>query len=109
MLTKEDIFKAISTVMDPEIGFNLVELGLIYDANILEDGGVEVIMTLSTQGCPLHQAMQEWVEQAVVNICDVPYCNVNIVWEPQWNIDMAAPHVKETLENNFSILGSEWN
>jgi len=95
-VTKEDIYKAISTVIDPEVGFNVVDLGLIYDARILEDGDVHVIMTLSTKGCPLHQAMMQWVKESVENICKVD-CEVEIVWEPAWNIGMAAPYVKAAL------------
>ena len=96
-MTKEAIYAAISTVIDPEVGFNIVELGLIYDARALEDDGVHVIMTLSTRGCPLHQAIKEWVEAAVINICKVPYCMVEVVWEPAWNITMADDHVKAAL------------
>ncbi|MDX9744231.1 MAG: iron-sulfur cluster assembly protein, partial [Arcobacteraceae bacterium] len=64
MITKEEIFKAVSTVNDPEVGFNLVEMGLIYDAVANEKDEVRVIMTLSTKACPLHQMIIEWVEQA---------------------------------------------
>ncbi len=61
-LTDEIVYEAISTVIDPEVGFNLVELGLIYGVAI--DGeNVKVTMTLSTRGCPLHQAMMDWVKR----------------------------------------------
>ena len=55
MYSKEEIFKAVSTVNDPEVGFNLVEMGLIYDAVCNEAMEVKVTMTLSTKACPLHQ------------------------------------------------------
>jgi len=67
-ITKEAVFDAISTVIDPEVGFNLVEMGLIYDAIIDESCNVHVIMTLSTQGCPLHQMITQWVKEAVERI-----------------------------------------
>ncbi len=94
MLDKEDIFVAISSVIDPEVGCNLVELGLIYDATFSVEGIVHVTMTLSTRGCPLHQAMQQWVKEAVERLEDVKRCDVEIVWEPAWNISMAASHVR---------------
>ncbi|MBN2895875.1 MAG: metal-sulfur cluster assembly factor [Campylobacterales bacterium] len=94
MLDKEDIYVAISSVIDPEVGCNLVELGLIYDATISSDGVVHVTMTLSTRGCPLHIAMQQWVKEAVEKLEEVKRCDVEIVWEPAWNITMAAPHVR---------------
>ncbi len=98
MTNKEEVYKAISTVIDPEVGFNLVELGLIYDASVDENNRVKVTMTLSTRGCPLHQMMVQWVKDAVLRDTDASECEVEIVWEPEWNISMADEHVKEKLE-----------
>lgn len=98
MHTKEEIFKAISTVIDPEVGFNLVEMGLIYDAACSEQNNILVLMTLSTKACPLHQMIVEWVEAAVYReLDDVKSVEVDLVWEPEWNASMADDHVKETL------------
>lgn len=98
MITKNQVYEAISTVIDPEVGFNLVELGLIYDAIIDESLNVKVIMTLSTRGCPLHQMMIQWVKEAVERIDAVRECDVEIVWEPEWNISMASQNVKDALQ-----------
>jgi metal-sulfur cluster biosynthetic enzyme len=98
MVTKEDIFKAVSTVNDPEVGFNLVEMGLIYDASCDEQGNAKVVMTLSTKACPLHQMIVQWVEEAVIRELDeVQHVEVEVVWEPAWNISMADDHVKAQL------------
>ena len=97
IVTKEDVFKAASTVIDPEVGFNLVEMGLIYDAIIDEECNVKVVMTLSTRGCPLHQMIKTWVQEAVEKIEKVNKVEVEVVWEPEWNISMAADNVKEAL------------
>jgi len=97
-ISKENVFDAISTVIDPEVGFNLVEMGLIYDAIIEEKTcNVHVIMTLSTQGCPLHQMIKQWVYEAVERIEDVGVIEVEVVWEPAWNISMADDNVKDVL------------
>jgi len=96
-VSKEDIFKAVSTVNDPEVGFNLVEMGLIYDAICDEEGNAKVIMTLSTQACPLHQMIVQWVEEAVMKFCPVERVEVEVVWEPAWNITMASPEVMKKL------------
>ena len=96
-ITKEIVFDAISTVIDPEVGFNLVEMGLIYDAIIDDECNVHVVMTLSTKGCPLHQMITTWVKEAVERIEDVANVDVEVVWEPAWNISMAADNVKQTL------------
>jgi metal-sulfur cluster biosynthetic enzyme len=96
-ITKEQVFDAISTVIDPEVGFNLVEMGLIYDAIIDETCNVKVIMTLSTRGCPLHQMITQWVKEAVEKLEGVGEVEVEVVWEPAWNITMADDNVKKAL------------
>ena len=98
-VTKDDVFKAVSTVIDPEIGFNLVELGLVYDAIIEDDGKkVKVVMTLSTRACPLHQMIVQWVEEAVLReLPEVEFVEVELVWEPAWNITMATEEVQKKL------------
>ena len=97
MVTKEDIFKEVSTVMDPEVGFNLVEMGLIYDASCDEEGNAKVTMTLSTKACPLHQMIVQWVKEAGERVEGVNNCEVELVWEPAWNPTMADEHVKKAL------------
>ncbi len=98
MYSKEEIFKAVSTVNDPEVGFNLVEMGLIYDAVCNENMEVTVTMTLSTKACPLHQMIVQWVEEAVLReLPKVQLAKVKLVWEPAWNISMASDEVKKKL------------
>ncbi len=96
-ITKEQVFDAIRKVIDPEVGFNLVEMGLIYDAIIDDDNNVKVVMTLSTRGCPLHQMLTQWVKDAVKEIPGVGEVEVEVVWEPAWNISMADDNVKKAL------------
>ena len=97
MYTKEELFLAISTVIDPEVGFNLVEMGLIYDATCSEDGNAQVTMTLSTKACPMHQLIQQWVKESVEKMADIKEVDVEVVWEPVWNISMADDNVKKAL------------
>lgn len=97
MYTKEELFLAISTVLDPEVGFNLVEMGLIYDASCDEEGNAYVKMTLSTKACPLHQLIMQWVREAVQKMAGIKSVEIDLVWEPAWNISMADEHVKKAL------------
>ena len=98
MVSKEELFKAVSTVNDPEVGFNLVEMGLIYDAMCDENYNAKIIMTLSTKACPLHQMIVQWVEEAVLRECiDVKKVEIELVWEPAWNITMATEEVMKKL------------
>ncbi len=98
MYSKEEIFKAVSTVNDPEVGFNLVEMGLIYDVFCDKNMKVTVTMTLSTKACPLHQLIVQWVQEAVLReLPEVESATVDLVWEPTWNISMAEDNVKAKL------------
>ncbi len=102
MYSKEEIFKAVSTVIDPEVGFNLVELGLIYDGECDSEGNVKVTMTLSTKACPLHQLIIQWVEEAVLReLPNATNAEALVVWEPEWNITMASNEVKDKLEGKM--------
>ena len=95
--SKEELFLAISTVIDPEVGFNLVEMGLIYDATCDDEGNVKITMTLSTKACPMHQMIQQWVKDAVEKMANIKDVEVDVVWEPVWNITMANDNVKKAL------------
>ncbi|SMP87772.1 Metal-sulfur cluster biosynthetic enzyme [Epsilonproteobacteria bacterium SCGC AD-308-P11] len=97
MYSKEELFLAISTVIDPEVGYNLVEMGLIYDAECDENGNAHVTMTLSTKACPLHQMILQWVKESVLKMQGIKSVEVDLVWEPAWNITMADAHVKKAL------------
>lgn len=96
MVTKEQVYDALRLVVDPEVGFDIVSLGLIYDV-IVENENVHVNMTLSTKGCPLHELLKQWANDAIKNIKDVKDVQIQIVWEPAWNIEMASDEVKKAL------------
>jgi metal-sulfur cluster biosynthetic enzyme len=96
-ITKEQVYDELSKIIDPEVGFNLVEMGLIYDVEIKDNCDVKVTMTLSTKACPMHQMIVQWVEDAPKRLDGVENVEVNLVWEPEWNISMAADNVKQAL------------
>jgi metal-sulfur cluster biosynthetic enzyme len=97
MYNKDELFLAISNVIDPEVGYNLVEMGLIYDASCDTDGNAYVKMTLSTKACPMHQLIQQWVKEAVEKMANIKSVEIDLVWEPEWNPTMAHDHVKKAL------------
>ena len=94
---KEEIFKALKGVIDPEIGFNVVDLGLIYGLEIDSNGNVKVKMTLSTPSCPLSGTIMDWVKSAVESVKGVKSAEIELVWDPPWNIEMASNEVKKSL------------
>ncbi|WP_169941434.1 metal-sulfur cluster assembly factor [Campylobacter sp. RM15925] len=93
---KDKIYKALSSIVDPEVGFDIVSLGLIYDVKE-NDGRAVVTMTLSTRSCPLHELILGWVKDATLSVEGVNECDINLVWEPAWNISMASDEVKAAL------------
>jgi len=96
-ITKEQVYDELSKIIDPEVGFNLVEMGLIYDVEVDDDCNVKVTMTLSTKACPMHQMIVQWVQDAPKRLDGVKEVEVDLVWEPEWNISMAADNVKQAL------------
>jgi FeS assembly SUF system protein len=82
------VIEAIKTCFDPEIPVNIYELGLIYDVKVAADGGVLVVMTLTTPHCPAAQYLPREVEAKVKAIPGVTQAVVKVVWDPQWNPSM---------------------
>ncbi len=97
MLTKEEILEALKSVYDPEIGIDIVNLGLVYDVDLDDEGNVKIKMTLTTPGCPLGGAVQEAVKAVLSSIVQVKDVDVQIVWDPPWNPSMMSEEAKRIL------------
>lgn len=93
---KDKIYKELCSIVDPEVGFDIVSLGLIYDVVVNADNA-NVVMTLSTRSCPLHELILDWVNSAVLRVDGINSCDIDLVWEPEWNIMMASEDVKKAL------------
>jgi metal-sulfur cluster biosynthetic enzyme len=85
-ISREQVIEALREVFDPELGLSVVDLGLIYRVEVAA-GRVRVEMTLTTQGCPLHDSMIEWVRQAVGRVPGVVDVAVALTFEPPWTPD----------------------
>jgi metal-sulfur cluster biosynthetic enzyme len=94
---KDSIMSALELVEDPEIGMDIVNLGLVYDVKMGKDGIVTVDMTLTSMGCPLAGMIVEQVENALKDIPEVNATNVNIVWNPPWSKDRMSRYAKIAL------------
>ena len=94
---KEAIMDALRTVMDPEIGIDVVSLGLVYDMDVSPNGDVHVKMTMTTPGCPLVGMMTEDAKNVIETIDEVKSVNVELVWDPPWTPDMIEPEVRARL------------
>jgi len=91
------LLQALRAVVDPEIGLNVVDLGLVYDVAIGENGRVEIEMTLTTPGCPLHEAIDDAVRQALLPVPGVRSVRVHLVWNPPWTPEMITAEGRRAL------------
>ena len=84
--TREQVLRALSGVFDPELGMSVVELGLIYCIDIV-NGAVNITITLTAPGCPVHDVMPGWIRQAVTAVTGVETVDVRITFDPPWTPD----------------------
>ena len=96
MPTQDDVLQALSTVIDPEIGLAVTDLGLIYDIQI-EGGKVAVKMTLTTMGCPLASRLLQEAKDAVGRVQGATEARVELVWDPPWNPSMMSDEARARL------------
>jgi metal-sulfur cluster biosynthetic enzyme len=95
--TKDDVLEGLKNVYDPEIGINIVDLGLVYDADIAEQGDVLVTMTLTSMGCPLGPVIVQEVNNALKDLPEIGSTDVKIVWTPPWSPDLMTEEAKDEL------------
>lgn len=86
-ITEQIVLEALHQVIDPELGCNIVDLGLIYGVEIT-DSTVRVIMTLTTPGCPMHETISQGAQIALLGLEGVTDAQVEIVWDPPWHPSM---------------------
>ena len=98
MPTKEEILAKIAPIDDPEIRVGIVDLGLVYDVVIPDDHSVNILMTLTTPGCPYGPQLIGAVKNAVLEFDGIEKVDVELVWDPPWNpIEMASEYAKDVL------------
>ncbi len=96
VITKEEVMDALKEVHDPEIGIDIVNLGLVYDVDVT-GAEIKVRMTLTAPGCPLSQSISTYVTN-VLSVLDITRrVNLEIVWEPRWTPDMMTDWAREQL------------
>lgn len=96
MVTKEDVIAALKKVDDPEIGCNVVDLGLVYDVQINE-GNVHVKMTMTSLMCPAVGVILGQSKQEIHTIQDVTSAEIELVWDPPWNPEKMSDDAKLQL------------
>lgn len=95
-VTEELVLRLLGDVIDPELGVDIVNLGLVYGIEI-SDGAVVVRMTLTTPGCPLHAYLDDEVNGCLAQLPGTPKILVDLVWEPRWEPRMMTEEAKQAL------------
>lgn len=94
---KENIYGALEQVIDPELGIDIVNLGLVYGVDLDEEGTCKVTMTLTSIGCPLAPIIVDQVNAALADIPEIKKVDVDIVWNPPWTKDRMSRYAKIAL------------
>ena len=98
-VTEDQIRSSLKKCMDPEVPLSVVDMGLIYGIDISKNNDVDIKMTMTTKGCPLHDTIISDVQRFVKKISGVNNVNVDIVWEPKWTMDMMSDDAKAMMKN----------
>ena len=96
---KDRILEALEMVIDPELGIDIVNLGLVYEIRFNQDGHTEIDMTLTTMGCPLADLLTDQIHDAMRDIPEVTKTEVKLVWYPAWTVDK----ISRTLSGVMSM------
>jgi metal-sulfur cluster biosynthetic enzyme len=84
---------ALRLVIDPELGYNIVDLGLVYDVRT-EDGITSIVMTTTTRGCPATNYLKEGAQEAALSVEGVGDVEVDLTYDPPWAPEMMSPEAK---------------
>ncbi|MDC4185663.1 metal-sulfur cluster assembly factor [Loigolactobacillus coryniformis] len=93
---QDRMLDALSTVIDPELGCDVANLGLIYGLSMV-DSVATVTMTLTTIGCPISDVLEQMIDDALTALPEVTAVNINLVWELAWGIDKMSRYARITL------------
>src|SRR5437660_7293060 len=97
-VTEDEVYSALRKCMDPEIPVNIVELGLVYGVQVrAENNNVDIKMTMTTRGCPLHDTLVNDVKRYVNKVPGVADVNIEIVWDPPWTPEKMSDEGKKLI------------
>jgi len=96
VVTEEDVREQLKEVIDPELNINIVDLGLVYEIEV-EDDRADILMTLTTPGCPLHGVFDEMVRQEVGALEGINEVDVELTFEPRWSPEKMSEKAQREL------------
>ena len=96
MVTRDDVIEALRQVEDPELGMDIVDLGLLYDVEV-DESNVKVTHSLTSMGCPVGPMIQEDIQSVASALPGVENVEVELVWEPPWTPERMSDDAKFIL------------
>ena len=96
-IVRDEVEAALKTVDDPELGIDIVSLGLVYEINVDDDNNVKVDFTLTTMGCPIGPMIDEQIKQATAHIEGIGEVSSELVMYPPWTPEKMSPLAKSAL------------
>lgn len=97
MQTEESIRKALRQVRDPELNLNIIDIGLVYDVAVSDEGVAHINMTLTSPGCPSGAEIMEEARRVTAELDGITAVEVELVWEPYWTPERMDPRVRAFL------------
>lgn len=97
MITQEKVWDILKQVLDPELNFNVVDLGLIYGVELKDGKDILVKMTMTTPFCPYAPALLADAKDQLSKIKEVGQIDIEVVWEPPWSLEKIKPEIREQL------------
>jgi len=94
----DQIRDSLMQCMDPEVPLSIVDMGLIYGIDVTENNDVNIKMTMTTKGCPLHETMVDDVKRYAKKVSGVKNVDVEIVWDPPWTMDKMSDNAKAMMK-----------
>jgi len=94
----ENVRDSLKKCMDPEVPLSIVDMGLIYGIDVTENNDVNIKMTMTTKGCPLHETMVDDVKRYAKKVSGVNNVDVEIVWDPPWTMDKMSDNAKAMMK-----------
>ncbi len=93
----ERLYEALKQVYDPELGINIVDLGLVYDVSVSQEGDVHVEYTLTTMGCPIGPLIEQQIQGFLQQVPGVRSVTAELVLRPPWSPEMMSEEAKAAL------------
>jgi len=87
---RAEVIQILKTVFDPEMGFNVYDLGLIYGLDVNSQGEVYILMTFTSPTCPFAEALIEEIKTKVENLAWAKHCTVEVTFDPPWNTNLMS-------------------